>query len=365
MSAFRVGVVGCGRIAAHNCKAVVENNQTELVGVCDLIEDKARECGERFGVPSYTNYNRMLEAHPEIDIVVICTPSGMHFEHAMEVMERFERSVVVEKPTFMNLTQLDQAYRVAETRGLRIYPVFQNRYNKAVRFVRQSLRDDQLGDIRLINVTVRWCRPQRYYDMSPWRGTFSHDGGALTNQGIHHVDLLGYLGGSVARVQANMRTLGAEIEVEDSVVGIVNYRSGAIGSLEVTTAARPDDFEASITITGSNGLAKIGGIAVNELQIFTPNPEACGPNSEEFVGIDGLGAVYGYGHSMMYEDIVKDRAGVSPYPVGEVECRATLSLLHSFYCSDEGECWVDPGEGHESSRLGRVDDTVSRLYRAV
>lgn len=347
----------------HNCKAIVENGELELGAVCDLIEDKARECGTRFDVPWYTDYRAMLDTDRDIDLVAVCTPSGMHFEHAMEIMEHYDRSVIVEKPTFMSLSQLDRAYRLAEGRDIRIYPVFQNRYNKAVRFVREALKDGRLGDVRLINVTVRWCRPQRYYDMSPWRGTFSHDGGALTNQGIHHVDLLRHLGGPVARVHASMRTLGAEIEVEDSVCAVMNYRSAAIGSLEVTTAARPDDFEASITITGSNGLAKIGGIAVNELLIFTPDPDACAEHSEEFVGIDGLGAVYGYGHSMMYEDIVKDRQGHMPYPISEDECRGTLSLLHSFYRSDEEDAWVDPSDELESARLGRPDELISRQYR--
>ena len=117
--------------------------------------------------------------------------------------------------------------------------------------------------------------------MAPWRGTLSHDGGALTNQGIHHVDLLRYLGGEVHQVNATMRTLGADIEVEDTIVSSFSYENNAVGSLEVTTSARPDDFEASISIVGSEGLAQIGGIAVNELQIFTPRPEDCEEYSED------------------------------------------------------------------------------------
>lgn len=358
-----MAVIGCGRIAGHNCKAINETSGVRLTAVCDLLEDKASACGEEYGVSSYTNYHEMFRLEPDIDIVTICTPSGMHFEHATDIIRRYNKSVVVEKPTFMRLDQMQKVYQLARERGVVIYPVFQNRYNKAVRYVREALANGQLGEIRIINVIVRWCRPQRYYDLSPWRGTFSHDGGALTNQGIHHVDLMRHLGGEVARVHANMRTLGAEIEVEDAIVAILNYRSGAIGSVEVTTAARPDDFEASITIIGSKGLARIGGIAVNELQIFTPDPAACASHSEEFVGIKGLGAVYGYGHSMMYEDISCARRGIASYPIDEDECRRTLSLLHSFYRSDECDAWVDPGEGLESRRLGCVNEVISELYR--
>ena len=210
----------------------------------------------------------MFNELPEIDIAVIATPSGMHFEHAMEVMDVYKKSVIIEKPTFMRPDQLNTAYDKAEELGLNIFPVFQNRYNKAVQRVKKSIINNELGDIRIMNVRLRWCRPQRYYDLSKWRGTYSHDGGALTNQGIHHVDLLRFLGGEVDKVNSVMRTLGADIEVEDSIVAILTYKNGAIGSLEITTSARPDDFEASLSIVGSKGLAQLGGIAVNNLLSF-------------------------------------------------------------------------------------------------
>jgi predicted dehydrogenase len=248
-------------------------------------------------------------------------------------------------------------------KGVEIFPIFQNRYNKAVKRVRRALEENELGDIRIISVRVRWCRPQRYYDMAPWRGTFSHDGGALTNQCIHHVDLLRYLGGEVTNVNATMRTLGAEIEVEDTVVATLNYDSGAVGVLEGTTAARPDDFEASLSIVGSKGLAQIGGVAVNELQIFTPAPDECASNSEDFVGIKGHGAVYGFGHSDMYADIVKHFVGDTLYPVSREDCIGTLRLLHAFYRSDEVRAWVDVAGTDQSIRLGRPNDTISDLYR--
>ena len=123
--------------------------------------------------------------------------------------------------------------------------------------------------IRIVNVRVRWCRPDRYYNLAAWRGTFSQDGGALTNQGIHHVDLIRYLFGEVDSVSATMKTLGSKIEVEDSVVATFNLKNGAIGSLEITTAARPIDYEASISVLCSKGMSQIGGLAVNELQVFS------------------------------------------------------------------------------------------------
>ena len=355
-----VGVIGCGRISGHHCRSITGVKGVKLSSVCDLDEDKAKEYSKEYGVPWYKNYRKMLDEHPEINTVVIATPSGMHFEHGLEIITKYKKNIIIEKPTFMRTDQLDAAYDEAEKHKVKIFPVFQNRYNKAVTRVSKALHDNELGDIRIISVRVRWCRPQRYYDLAPWRGTFSHDGGALTNQGIHHVDLLRYLGGEVSKVNCTMRTLGADIEVEDTIVATLQYDTGAVGSLEVTTAARPDDFEASISIVGSKGLAQIGGVAVNELQIFTPDPECCAEYSEDFSS--GIG-VYGNGHQKMYEDIVKVILYEERNPVSSKDCSSTINLLNSFYLSDEKNNWVDVRDFKQSSRLGCDDEAISSLYR--
>ena len=365
MKDLNIALIGCGRVAGHHCRSIENSPGVNLTAVCDLIEDNAKNYGDEFSVPYFTNYHQMLIHHPEINIVSIITPSGMHFEHTSEIIEQYEKNVIVEKPTFMRPEQAEAAFKLADAKNVEIFPVFQNRYNKAVRRVWKALNNGELGDIRIVSVRVRWCRPQRYYDMADWRGTFSHDGGALTNQCIHHVDLLRHLGGEVKKVNASMRTLGADIEVEDTVVATLDYGSETVGVLEGTTAARPDDFEASLSIVGSKGLAQIGGVAVNELQIFTPEPTECAANSEDFIGIKGHGAVYGYGHSDMYADIVKHFSSEAPYPVDREDCLNTLKLLHAFYRSDEVGDWVEIKNAEQSARLGKPNETISDLYRTA
>jgi len=360
MKAYKVAVIGCGRIAGHNCRAIVGTEGLELSAVCDLEIEKANLYRDEFDVPAFSNYHTMLTEINDIDIVAIITPSGMHFEHSMDVLKKYNKHIIVEKPTFMKPSQLNEAYFVAEKLGLKIFPIFQNRHNQAVQRVKKALINGELGDIRVIGVRVRWCRPQRYYDMATWRGTLSHDGGALTNQGIHHVDLLRFLGGEVSQVNATMRTLGADIEVEDTVVSSFKYENNAVGSLEVTTSARPDDFEASISIVGSEGLAQIGGIAVNELQIFTPKPEDCEEYSEDFSD-----CVYGDGHKLLYEDIYSSVSKGSLYSVSQQDCLQSIRLLHAFYRSDEKSDWQKVDEEGESSRLGQVNNQISNLYRTV
>jgi UDP-N-acetyl-2-amino-2-deoxyglucuronate dehydrogenase len=360
MKVYKVAVIGCGRIAGHNCRAIETTSGLELVAICDLEIEKANLYHKEFDVPAFSNYHTMLSEVSDIDIVAIITPSGMHFEHSLDVLKKYNKHIIVEKPTFMKPSQLNEAYDVAENLGLKIFPIFQNRHNQAVQRVKKALINDELGDIRVIGVRVRWCRPQRYYDMAPWRGTLSHDGGALTNQGIHHVDLLRYLGGEVSKVNATMRTLGANIEAEDTIVSSFTYENNAVGTLEVTTAARPDDFEASISIVGSKGLAQIGGIAVNELQIFTPDPGACEEYSEDFSD-----CVYGEGHKLLYDDIYSSMASGASYSVSKKDCLKSIRLLHAFYRSDEKNNWQAVDEDGESVRLGKDNNEISNLYRTI
>ena len=203
---------------------------------------------------------------------------------------------------------------------------------------------------------LRWCRPQRYYDLSVWRGIYSHDGGALTNQGVHYIDLLRYLFGEVKTVSAVMRTLGAKIEVEDSVVANLEYLSGAIGNLEVTTAARPDDYGATISIIGSKGFAQIGGLAANKIDVFSPRPSICKKYSEN------IPDAYGFGHFKLYKDVSKDLLNIKKFPINKHDCFKTIQFLNSFYVSDERKRKVNVGKILDSKRLGKKNDKISKLY---
>jgi UDP-N-acetyl-2-amino-2-deoxyglucuronate dehydrogenase len=359
-SIARVAIIGCGRVSGHHCRSIVQTPGAELVAVCDLVADKAEAYRQQFGARAYTNYHQMLIENPQINTVAIITPSGMHYEHALEIVTRYRKNIIVEKPTFMRPSQVSQAYERAAAVGVQVFAVFQNRHNLAVRRALQGLQVGELGALRLLAVRVRWCRPQRYYNLAPWRGTYAMDGGCLTNQGIHHIDLMRHLGGEVARVSAVHRTLGADIEVEDTASAAIDFRSGAIGTLEVTTAARPIDFEASISLVCDRGLAQIGGIAVNELQVYTPAPDACATNSEDFSG-----NVYGFGHGKMYQEIVDALRGTAPYPIGCDDTRATIQLLNAFYVADEHRSWVEVGRAGDSVRLGRPDEALAQLYRTA
>lgn len=359
-SLVNVAVIGCGRVSGHHCRSITETDGVELVAVCDLAIEKANVYRDQFGAKAYDNYHRMLLENPQINTVAIVTPSGMHHEHALDIISRYRKNIIVEKPTFMKPSQVADAYGKAAAAGVEVFAVFQNRHNLAVKRVLQGLAQGELGKLRSVAVRVRWCRPQRYYDLAPWRGTFAMDGGCLTNQGIHHIDLLRCLGGEVSRVCSTHRTLGVDIEVEDTATAAIEFENGALGALEITTAARPIDYEASLSLVCENGLAQIGGIAVNELQIYTPDPAACPANSEDFSG-----NVYGNGHVKIYKEILAHFKGEQPYPVSCDDTLRTIQLLNAFYRADETRGWVDVAKIGDSNRLGWADENLANIYRTA
>ena len=193
---INIAIIGCGRVSGHHCRSIAETKGIELTAVCDLEIEKANNYSEQYGTKAYDNYHKMLQENQEINTVALITPSGMHYEHALDVISRYRKNIIVEKPTFLKPSHVSEVFKVASEAGVQVFTVFQNRHNLAVKRVEQGLKDGELGQVRSVAVRVRWCRPQRYYDLAPWRGTFSMDGGCLTNQGIHHIDLLRQFGGA-------------------------------------------------------------------------------------------------------------------------------------------------------------------------
>lgn len=353
----KFALIGCGRIAERHIDAIQQTTRAKLVAVCDLNKILAAEKALLANVPFYTHYDKMLQAHPEIEVVSILTPSGAHFYHAADIITRYKKHLMIEKPFVLTLTHAAELQTLAKDHGVTIFPIYQNRFNKAVQFVKSSLEDtSSLGKLRIGTVRLRWCRPQRYYDLSNWRGTWAMDGGAVTNQGIHYLDLLRYVCGNVKRVHARLATLGADIEVEDTAVAMLEFENGALGVIEIMTSARPKDFEASISAVCENGLAVISGIATNELITYSPNESACLENSEVFP------TVYGLGHNVMIESVVNTLLDKQAPLISYQDGLETLKLLHAIYRSDELDDWVTVNAEQESVRLGKKDANLLNGY---
>jgi predicted dehydrogenase len=354
-SPSRFAVIGCGRIAKNHLQPLADVAGAELVAVCDLVPERARAYADKYRVPSYVNYHEML-LNEQVDAVSILTPSGMHPAHAIDVMRRYNVHTVIEKPMALALDDVAAMQTAAAEAGVKIFPVYQNRYNVAVQRVRRDLLGGALGKPVLGTVRVRWSRSAGYYARDPWRGTWAMDGGALTNQGIHYIDLLQYLLGDIESVTASVATRLVDVEVEDTAVATVKFSSGALGVIEVTTAARPRDFEASISVLAENGTAVLGGIAANRLEVYTLDPAAQEASSQDFPD------AYGYGHWPFFEDVVADLRGVRPHPISAEEGTRAIQLLNALYRSAEDQREVRLEECAVSRRLGRPDPNLSALY---
>jgi UDP-N-acetyl-2-amino-2-deoxyglucuronate dehydrogenase len=183
------------------------------------------------------------------------------------------------------------------------------------------------------------------------------DGGCMTNQGIHYIDLLRYLCGEVKRVHAKLSTLGATIEVEDTGVAILEFENGALGLIEIMTSARPDDFEASISCVCDKGLAVIAGIATNALQTYSPDPTQTAAHTEVFP------TVYGFGHDVVIQSVAEAILQNRPPLIEFADGVRTLKLLHAIYQSDEIGGWVNVAAAGDSARLGAPDEALYDLYR--
>lgn len=346
-SSVRFAIIGCGRIAGRHVDALDRIAGANLVALCDLQEERARRYAQPRGLPVYTNYHRMLrEQRP--DVVCIITPSGMHAEHALDVMRRYRTHVVVEKPLALRVEDGEEMIATARELGLQLHVVMQNRFNAAVVKLREAVTAGRFGRLVLGTVRLRWCRPQRYYDQDAWRGTWAFDGGALTNQTVHHLDLLLWLAGEVEEVSSVQATCLVDVPVEDTAVAWLRFRGGHLGVIEATTGARPDDFEASVSLLGEHGTAIAEGASVNRLTLWTFDELDKAAHSEQPPD------VYGFGHLPFLSGVTAAVRDGSPPLVGGEDGLQALCLLHALYASGEQQRTVRLADKPRSQRLGVI-----------
>ena len=334
---FRIGLVGCGRISKNHFDAIAKVEGLELAAVCDTDVERARQAGETYGVPSYRALDEMLRAG-DFDVVAICTPSGLHSPQGIAAA-RAGKHVVTEKPMSLSLRQADDLVRACDDAGVQLFVVKQNRLNPPIQLIKRAVDKGRFGRIYMANVTVRWQRPQEYYDAEPWRGTWEFDGGAFMNQASHYVDLIQWLVGPVESVMGKTATQARRIEAEDSGIGILKFRSGALGVIEVNVLTYPRNLEGSITIIGERGTVKIGGTAVNRVEHWT---FAEYDDDDKLVDAANTNppTVYGFGHQGYYRNVLAVLRGEAKPETDGRAGRKSLELILGIYESAKTGCEV-------------------------
>lgn len=328
---IRFALVGCGRIANNHFAAMKQHaDNVDLVGICDIDPKALNAAVAETKAEPYSNLSSMLE-HTNADIVVLTTPSGLHPEQTVEIAAT-GRHVMTEKPMATRWHDGLRMVRACDDANVRLFVVKQNRTNATLQLLKRAVEQGRFGRIYMVNINVFWTRPQEYYDSAAWRGTWEFDGGAFMNQASHYVDLLDWIIGPIESIQAYTATLARDIEVEDTGVISVKWRSGALGSMNVTMLTYPKNLEGSITIIGEKGTVRVGGMAVNEIQHW----EFAEPHEDDQKVKQAsytTTSVYGFGHPLYYDNVIKALRGEAEPETDGREGLKSLEVLIAAYLS--------------------------------
>ncbi len=329
---IRVGMVGCGRISKSHFGSIEKHSQDlELAAICDVDPSALEAHSSQYKVPGYTHIAEMLRQE-KLDLVALCTPSGLHPQQAI-IAAVHGVNVLTEKPMGTRLADGIAMVNACDQAAVRLFVVKQNRRNITLQLLKQAVEQNRFGRIYSVAMNVFWTRPQDYYDQgNGWRGTWELDGGALMNQASHYVDLLDWIVGPVESVMAYTATQARKIEAEDSGVAAIRWRSGAIGTLNVSMLTYPKNLEGSITIIGENGTVRVGGVAVNEIQEWQfadTRPEDADVKSANYATT----SVYGFGHPLYYENVIQTLRGHAEPETDGRSGLKSLELLIALYRS--------------------------------
>ena len=279
MTGNSIVFIGGGKIS----RWVADQIDLDVLGFYDI--DKTRS--------TFDSLNEAIDANA--DIYAIATPSSDHIHTFSDLCSRLEKKIItIEKPTFLKMKDFDVAEDIVKRSSNKVYPVFQHRY---------TLPKLNIGKVYHAQARVNWCRPQRYYDQAGWRGTWEHDGGVLTNQGVHAIDIIRYMLGDIKDVSFEMNTAAVDIETEDVACGILKTIDDVIVSVCMTTTCRPHNHVTDLTVFGEDGF-----------QVIT------------------LPDDYGSGHKFFYENLSNDAIIQS---IGDA--KKTMQVIHDAYESAYGK----------------------------
>ena len=327
---FRFAIIGCGVIAPYHAEGIVNTPRARLVAVADIVEERAIKFARKYNCDWYTDYKEMLD-RPDIDIVNICTPSGLHPEMAIEAMKR-GKNVITEKPMAITLEQADAMIESSKKYNRKLACIFQRRTQDVFKRIKEVVSKGAIGKLVLGDVYMKYFRSQDYYDSGDWRGTWALDGGgALMNQSIHCIDLMQWIMGDVGTVFAYTRTLARKIEVEDTAVAVLEYKNGVVGVIEGTTSVIPG-FDHRLEFHGVDGSIlvegeriarwEVPGILLETESSVNVGSAASNPQAIGFIG-----------HQVLIQDMIEaginDRDPLIPGEEGKKALKIILAIYRS------------------------------------
>jgi UDP-N-acetyl-2-amino-2-deoxyglucuronate dehydrogenase len=335
MSLLKFAIIGAGSIARTHAQAIAQIPEAKVTVICNRSEESGRSLAAAHGATWVATFDEAVR-RPDVDVVAICTPSGLHLEPALAAAAA-GKHLLVEKPLEITLDRIDQMIAAAQTAGVLLAAVFQQRYARGIQEAKAAVESGRLGQMVLADAYVKWHRPQRYYDGS-WHGTWALDGGgALMNQAIHSIDLLQWIMGPVTTVFGRTATLAhEEMETEDTASALLTFGNGAMGVIQGATSSWPGN-PARLELHGDRGV-----IIVEEGQIVKWKLADAGPGEEErMLNLEkstGSGAsdptAIGFElHRRQIADLVEAIQQRRPPAVTGAEGRKSVEIVRAIYHS--------------------------------
>jgi predicted dehydrogenase len=348
---IKIGIIGCGRVTEHYHNIIstkIDRSKFKIHVVCDKKKNNLNKFVKLFNCKGYYDYKKMISEN-SLDIVFVLTPSGSHYQ-IVKFLLKNKINVLCEKPLTLLLNQTLELEKLAKKNKVILSVAFQNRLNPAVVFLKKCLDEKKLGKIVKASISLLWCRYQNYYE-DDWHGSWKMDGGVINQQAIHYIDILRWLFGPVNEVFCYMGNRINRLEAEDTAVATLKFNNGSFGTIEATTAARPVDIHASLSVVGSKGTIVLSGLALNKISriIGFKNPNKIIKKNSEYIK-NG----YGKSHYKLINQIIKDvQKNKSSSIIGAGESYKTSALIHAMYSSYEKNKPIKLNSNSTSKRLGK------------
>jgi predicted dehydrogenase len=336
-----IGIAGAGVIGHVHARALAELDQARLIAVAEPNATIGQDFAASHRLDWHPTLDDLVE-RPDIDAVVLATPSGLHAEQAIRAAQA-GKHVITEKPMAITLESADRMIVACREAGVALAVIFQYRVSRDVRRLKRAIEAGLLGQPLLGNALVHWHRTQEYYDTGGWRGTWSLDGGgALMNQSVHTIDLLNWMLGPTVSVTAETGTIAHRMEAEDIASAAVRFASGALGTIQATTAA-PEDWPARLEIIGTAGRAVLEADRLARWEATTEIADAALLTESDLMLSEGWtpDEAFGAAHQRQLRAIIAAiQAGQTP-PVPGDEARQAVEIILAIYRSARGGHRVD------------------------
>lgn len=331
MTKLRFAIVGCGRIAERHAEHIMK--QAQLVAVCDTKEDRKNLFSEKYGCKAYSDIDELLKQEKNLDLVAICSPNGLHAEHTVKVL-RAGINVLCEKPMATKVSDCQLMINEAEKAKKQLFIVKQNRFNAPIAALKKAIDEDKLGKIINVQLNCFWNRNDKYYETSDWKGKKNLDGGTLFTQFSHFIDLLYWMVGDIKKYHAITKNYLHQhnVEFEDTGAILLEFKNGAIGTVNYTVNSYDKNMEGSITVFGEKGTVKVGGQYLNVLEYQSIKDHVMNVPVENKPAND-----YGFyqgsmsNHDHVYENIIDVLTNNGRVATNGFEGLKTVEIIENIY----------------------------------